>query len=310
MPKLGTMERITDLRTVWKHEAQDFSKWLATEDNLALLAEAVDLNEIVCAETESAVGGYSADIFAREDGTDRRIIIENQLENTNHDHLGKIITYAAGKDAEIIIWIVKKARDEHIQAVEWLNQHTDERIGFFLLEIELWRIGDSLPAPKFNVIERPNEWAKCLKSNNLTDLRQLQLEFWQAFINHAFTSDYKDGEINRRFSQRTPKASKWFTFRAGTTQYTIEFAVGKTIQLYILTTGDRPLYDKMKADKEKIELDIGFALEWCEDAEKRRKIAISRDGGLESRDKWGEFFDWYCEMALTLDKVAKEYLKR
>ena len=89
--------------------------------------------------------------------------IENQLEDTNHDHLGKIITYAAGKEASVIIWIVKRARDEHRQAVEWLNQHTDENIGFFLLEIELWKINGSVPAPRFNIVERPNDWAKAIK---------------------------------------------------------------------------------------------------------------------------------------------------
>ena len=118
---------------------------------------------MVLEETESAVGSFNVDIFAAEEGgTGRKIIIENQLEETNHDHLGKIITYASGKGAEVVIWIVKRARDEHKQAVEWLNQHTDKNIGFFLLEIELWKINDSLPAPKFNVVERPNDWAKTM----------------------------------------------------------------------------------------------------------------------------------------------------
>ena len=304
MSKLSVMERITDLRTVWKHEAQDFSKWLAEEDKLALLAEAVELDEIILVERESSVGGYNIDIFAYEEGTNRKIIIENQLENTNHDHLGKIITYAAGKDAEIIIWIVKRAREEHTQAVEWLNQHTDEKIGFYLLEIELWKIGDSLPAPKFNVIERPNEVIKYLNSNSLTDLRKTQLDYWQAFINYAFAKD----EINKRFNQKTPKAHKWFHFRAGTTKYRIEFAVGNILQTYIIVDKDMQFYEKIKSEKDKIESELGFALEWCEDAPKRRRINISREGGIENKAKWNEYFDWYCKMALDLDKIAKRYL--
>lgn len=112
MSKLGKIERIDDLRTIWPHEANDFSKWLAQEENLALLSEAVGI-DIVLEERESAVGGFSVDIFASEEGTGRKIIIENQLEETNHDHLGKIITYASGKEAQVIIWIVKRARDEH-----------------------------------------------------------------------------------------------------------------------------------------------------------------------------------------------------
>ena len=149
------MKRVTDLRTVWPHEALDFTKWLSLDANLALLGEAIGI-EISLEERESSVGNFNVDIFALENGSDRKIIIENQLEDTNHDHLGKLITYASGKGAEVIIWMVKRARDEHRQAIEWLNQHTDSRIGFFLVEIELWQIDDSKLAPKFNVVEKPN----------------------------------------------------------------------------------------------------------------------------------------------------------
>lgn len=145
MELLGKMERINDLRSIWPHEAYDFSKWLSQEENLAMLSDSVGI-DVALEELESPVGDFSVDLYAYEEGTNRRIVIENQLEDTNHDHLGKIITYASGKDAEVVIWIVKRARDEHKQAIEWLNQHTDENIGFFLLEIELWKINDSLPA--------------------------------------------------------------------------------------------------------------------------------------------------------------------
>lgn len=179
--KLERMERVDDLRSIWPHEEHDFSKWLAEEENLGQLSESIGI-DIELEETESPVGSFSVDIYARESGSSRGIVIENQLEDTDHDHLGKIITYAAGKSAEVIIWIVKRARDEHKQAVEWLNQHTDEDIGFFLVEIELWKIGKSLPAPRFNVVERPNEWAKTVKAaESLTPLRRMQLDFWQEF---------------------------------------------------------------------------------------------------------------------------------
>ena len=130
--RLGKMQRIVDLRSVWQHEEHDFSQWLAKDENLAQLAEAVGI-DMELEETESSVGSFSVDIYAKEVGTSRGIIIENQLEDTNHDHLGKIITYAAGKEAQVIIWVVKHARDEHKQAIAWLNQHTDEKIGIFLI---------------------------------------------------------------------------------------------------------------------------------------------------------------------------------
>ena len=140
--ELGYLEKIEDLRLVWKNEAYDFTPWLAEEDNMNILGDTIgiDISEI---STESSVGGFSADIVAKETGTDRIIVIENQLEDTNHDHLGKIITYASGKNASIIIWIVKNAREEHRKAIEWLNENMDENIDFFLIQIELWKIGES-----------------------------------------------------------------------------------------------------------------------------------------------------------------------
>ena len=125
--KLGQIATV-DLRDVWPHEALDFTKWLSENENLEILSEAVGI-ELELVETESSVGSFNVDIFADEVGTGRKVIIENQLEETNHDHLGKIITYAAGKDAEVVIWIVAHARDEHKQAIEWLNQHTEVASG-------------------------------------------------------------------------------------------------------------------------------------------------------------------------------------
>lgn len=157
---LGTLEEIKDLRKVWRHEAQDFTPWLAK--NIGQLGEELGI-DIEIEETESAVGSFSVDIFARDADTGRRIIIENQLEDTDHDHLGKLITYASGKSADLVIWVVKTAREEHRAAIEWLNSHTDEGVGFVLCEIKLYKIGDSAPAPKFNILERPNDWAKEMK---------------------------------------------------------------------------------------------------------------------------------------------------
>ena len=154
--KLDKLVQISDLREVWKNEATDFTPWLAKEENLSLLSEAIGI-DMVLEEKESSVGSFSVDLFAKEEGTGRNIIIENQLEDTNHDHLGKLITYASGKNAEVVIWIVKRARDEHRQAIEWLNSHTDDTAAFFLIEIELWKIGSSMPAAKFNIVERPND---------------------------------------------------------------------------------------------------------------------------------------------------------
>lgn len=154
MSNLGRLKEIKDLRAAWPNEARDFTPWLSQDENIALLSEAVGI-DIVVNETESSVGSFNVDIFASESGTDRKIIIENQLDTTNHDHLGKLITYASGKSANVIIWMVKQARDEHRAAIEWLNNHTDGNISFYLCEIKLFQIGASEPAVKFEVVEKP-----------------------------------------------------------------------------------------------------------------------------------------------------------
>lgn len=165
MQTLGTLTEITDLRTVWPHEATDFSPWLA--NNIERLNEALGI-QIVIQDTESPVGNFAVDIYATDADTGKRIIIENQLEQTDHDHLGKLITYASGKDASLIIWVVKHAREEHRASIEWLNAHTDEDIGFILIELKLYRIGNSDVAPFFQVLERPNNWAKEMKTSGIT----------------------------------------------------------------------------------------------------------------------------------------------
>ena len=128
--QLGKIDRIP-VRDVWRHEALDFTKWLAQEENLTLLGDACSI-DLELVDMESAVGSFAVDIFAKESGSDRRVVIENQLEYTNHDHLGKIITYATGKNAEVVIWVVARARDEHRKAIEWLNEHTDDECSFSL----------------------------------------------------------------------------------------------------------------------------------------------------------------------------------
>ena len=168
MINLGTLEEIKDLREVWSHEAHDFTPWWAK--NIPILGDEVGI-DISIEETESSVGDFNVDIFATDADTGKKIIIENQLEETDHDHLGKLITYASGKSADLVIWLVRKARPEHRAAIEWLNNHTDEGVGFILCEIKVFRIGNSEPAPKFEIIEQPNNWVKEMKKPSGTNKR-------------------------------------------------------------------------------------------------------------------------------------------
>lgn len=174
--KLGTLEEVP-LREIWPHEALNFTNWLSQEENMELLSNELNI-DIEVVDTEVSTGKYKLDILARN-SDDETIVIENQLENTNHDHLGKIITYASGLDATTIIWIVEDVEEEHRQAVNWLNEHLDDTINIFLCKIRLFRIGDSQAAQKFQVICEPNNWSKAVKKVNdnkdsETDLLKLE----------------------------------------------------------------------------------------------------------------------------------------
>lgn len=306
MEKLGRMKRIDDLRSIWPHEEQDFSKWLARKENLEQLSDAVGI-DLEFEETESSVGSFSVDIYARESGSSRGIIIENQLEDTDHDHLGKIITYAAGKDAQVIIWIVKRARDEHKQAIEWLNQHTDEDIGFFLIEIELWRIGDSLPAPRFNVVERPNEWAKTVKAaETLTPLKKLQLDFWQQFCDYVFE---KDSSFSKTFSCRKAFAANWYNLSTGISSVVVEFTINTsrnraTVGLYVK---EKDWYQQLKDNEAAIEKELDAPIEWSEGEKNGRMIIIKPFSADFGKKDYKAYFDWFMEKGILMKKIANQY---
>ena len=176
---LGKLKEV-DLRTVWANEQYDFSAWLAQEENINELGNTLNLS-LTDIQTEKYVGSYRCDIICKDEITGKNVLIENQLEPSNHDHLGKIITYASGLDASVVIWIVKNAREEHASAIEWLNKHTDDDLSFFLIEVHAYKIGDSKPAPLFKIIEQPNDFAKQIKtiaqSGDLKDREIKRIEF-------------------------------------------------------------------------------------------------------------------------------------
>ncbi|MCM1169219.1 MAG: DUF4268 domain-containing protein [Bacteroides sp.] len=303
--ELGKMKRIYDLRSVWHHEAKDFSIWLAQEDNLLQLSDAIGV-DIVLEERESPVGSFNVDLYAVEDGTDRRIIIENQLEDTNHDHLGKLITYASGKGAEVIIWIVKRARDEHRQAIEWLNQNTGVKIGFFLVEIELYQINDSAIAPKFNVVERPNDWAKQMKNvDSLSETKQLQLNFWQQ-LSETIKSDTA---YLKEFSPRKAQPHHWYNLSVGSSLYHIGLTVNTQknrlgAELYI--PDDKEKFAMFKEYSKEIEDMIGGKVEWRE-ATKATRILILHSYNISDEALWGQAIEWLISKAIIFKRIVKRF---
>lgn len=312
--KLGRIGEIKNLREIWANEASDFTKWLAEEENLNLLSEAVGV-DLELIKTEADVGRYSVDILAKESNTERKVVIENQIEPTNHDHLGKVITYAAGHDASLAIWIVRDAKEEHAKAVEWLNDHADDSIGFFLLEIKVLKIDDSLPAPQFKVIVKPNEWAKAIKSDSrsgeLTDTKQRQLQFWTDFRNYL---NQKAPSI----SCRSPKGQHWYTFSIGSSIAHVSTEVNTQkgfISCGLYIPRDKDLFEFLKTKKDIIEDKFG-ACKWV-DAKVASRILLIKEMDEVMSDNAShreEEFKWFYAKLVEFKKVfspmIKEFLKK
>ena len=305
MEKLGTLKK-EEIRKIWKTE-REFSDWLAKQENMEILGNAVGI-DILAEETESAVGKYSADILAKEDGSSRKIIIENQYGATNHDHLGKLITYTAGKNAQVLIWIVEKADDEHRAAVQWINEHTDADIGIFLIQIEVLRIEDSLPAPRFNVLEEPNEWTKQNKQVVDSKISQQQMDFWNSFMDYAM----KQSEFSKLFNRRKGLPLNYMNLPLGSVEYQICLTVKTTGQLgaEVYINKRKDIFNNLESQKDQIEKELGFKMDWQPLPDiMASRILIVQDGDYTDNAQWGSCFEWLTDKAVKLKKVFLKYLK-
>ncbi len=297
-----------ELRDVWGHEAIDFTNWLAQKENLDVLSEEIGI-DIKLIKTEASVGKFSVDILAEEEASGRKIIIENQLEDTDHDHLGKIITYASGYDAEIIVWIVKDVRDEHQKAIDWLNEHTDENINFFLIKIELWQIEGSNPAPKFEVMVSPNEWAKAIKispaNGELTDTKLQQLEFWNKFKNYVREND-------TRIRLQTPRPQHWYDVSIGSSDCHVALTINSRENLIgseIYINKNKDLFNFLRERKSEIEKEIGESIEWV-DAAVASRIKIKKEvSDIFDQAESERYFSWLYEKTALLQNVFGKYLR-
>lgn len=305
---LGKLERV-DLRIAWKHEALDFTKWLVQEENLSQLSDEIGI-EIESPQTEVSVGSFHADIFA-EDQDGNKVIIENQLEPSNHDHLGKLITYASGLQAKTIIWIVEDVKDEHKQAIDWLNLHTDDETSFFAIKMELWQIGNSSPAPKFQIISKPNDWTKAVRTSTAgaqpSETKALQLHFW---------SKFKESLANTKTTLRpqSPRPQHWYNLAIGSSVAHLGLTINtqdKSLGCELYIPREKTLFAILANQKEAIEKEIGEQLEWMDlPGKKASRIKVSRDADIENEENWGDFFKWLREKAEKFQAVFPKYMKQ
>ncbi len=306
---LGKLERV-ELREVWTHEAYDFTTWLSQEESLRLLGDEIGY-EIVLLKTEAAVGNFNVDILAEEENTKKKIVIENQLEITNHDHLGKLITYASGHVASVAVWVVSEVREEHRKAIDWLNEHTDEDVDFYLLKIELWRIGESPCAPKFEIICKPNDWARSVKesstSSSLSGTNLDQLEFWTQFKRFAL-------ESKTTLKLQKPSPQHWTSIGIKSSEANIGLTINSRRGLFaseLYIRNNKELYAYLFSNKTAIEQELGETPQWMElPSKKASRIKISTSGDFSDKSKWDDYFRWLLAEAEKFDRVFRKYLNR
>jgi len=308
MANLSRLKKV-NLREVWNHEAYDFTQWLAEEENIELLGNEIGI-EIIPLETEASVGRFQVDVLAEEANTGRNIIIENQLERTDHQHLGKLITYSAGIDASIIIWIVKSGLEEHQQAIQWLNEMTDKELNFFLVQIELWQIDNSNVAPKINVLEKPNYWSKDVREGvetaKLSDIKRLQLDFWTRL------KEYSEAN-NKGISFRKPRPQHWYDISFGTSDAHIALTVNTQkdeILCEVYIPDSYEVYMQFYNHKEEIEDQLNGGLDWQELPEKKAsRIRKTKPFSVtDNKDNWEEAFDWMIDQVQKFSAVFSRYI--
>ncbi len=312
-PALGRLVSVP-LREVWTHEAKDFTPWLADGENLALLADTLQLGELQLQGTEVAVGNFSIDILAR-DIEGRMVVIENQFGPTDHTHLGQIMTYVAGQDGHAtVIWIAESIREEHRAAIDWLNASTIEGFNFFAIEVEALRIGTSPPAPRFNVVAKPNDWSRGVaRATRSTaggqpdDRAKAYIAYWSGF--GAFLQDK-----GAPWKIPTPPRDYWSNFGVGRSGFVLSVTAGFRdrklgVEISINHPAAKRAFDLLEADRASIEAEFGQPLDWQRmEGRKGCRIAVLRTD-LDPRDESQRpaQYEWFLDQ---MQRFARTFSNR
>lgn len=305
MTNLGQLVRV-DPRSVWKHEAHDFTPWLV--ENIALLSTALGM-DLEVERREAEVGDFSVDILARDLGRDRLVVIENQLEATDHTHLGQLITYAAGFEAGAVVWVSREFSDEHRQALEWLNRNEDGGVQYFGVAVELLQIDGSKPAANFRLVASPSNWLKETRgaaSRAPSEKAEAYLRFFQGLVD----------ELRDRHQFTNSKAGQprnWFSFPSGVGRcaYSASFARGDAIRAEVYIEfqdrdANKQVFDALLAERDALEREFGEPLEWERlDDRRASRIAVYTPGSIEDPAARLDLArKWLVDRLLRLRKVV------
>lgn len=312
--KLGRIERV-DLRSIWTSEDRHFTPWLAQEENLEILGETLGI-ELELEAQEKDVGPFRADILCKNTADESWVLIENQIEKTDHNHLGQLLTYAAGLKAVTIVWISANFRDEHRAALDWLNEMTVDSVRLFGLEVELWRIGDSPAAPRFNIVCQPNDWentvrdaAVGLTGQNDRPSQILRMNYWTAF--RTYLQDRKS-----RLRPQKPSKDHWYNFGIGTSQAHIAALLISrenkiAVSLYLSAADAKETFADLLQKKEEFEKVIGAELDWREMPENKvSRVVLFKDVENFDEGSWPQQFDWLQKTLESFDAAFRPYFQK
>ncbi|WP_433165870.1 DUF4268 domain-containing protein [Kribbella sp. CA-247076] len=298
LPVLGRLTRVPP-RDVWPHEAHSFTPWLLS--NVDVLSDLLGM-DLVLEVAEHPVGGFSLDLMGRDETTGEVVIVENQLETSDHGHLGQILTYAAGTDPTTIVWVAASFRPEHRAAIDWLNTRTDENTRFF----GVVRIGESEPAPSFRLVAQPNDWEKSVRAatnqGEATGRQLLYRAFWTRWI--ELLQAERPGWSRARSAPR----DSWFTMTAGTpgaTHFTTFTRRGLSSEL-VFDSPDADLnlarFRALKAHQPKLEQAYGQPLDWQDlpDRKSTRVADYLPDADITTEDHWPQYLTWLLDRQTRL----------
>lgn len=306
MVELAKIEKV-DLREVWSNEAADFTPWL--EDNINQLGEALGMS-LEIRSREAPVGSFSLDLLAHDMDNDHPVVIENQLEETNHDHLGKLLTYAAGYDASVIVWMAKEFRDEHRAALEFLNGRTDEGTEFFGVVVEIWKIDKSSPAVNFKLVATPNDWHNQTKRQT-TAPASARGERYREFFQPLMDKLREDHRFTSARTVRKAMPKNWCSFSAGKgIRYGANFNSDNRhrVEIYI-DNGDREwnkqLFNQLLEHKKDIESELCDSLAWEPlDNKKASRISDLRQGSIDDDEETLQATsEWMFDRLIDFERV-------
>jgi hypothetical protein len=302
---LGTLQRV-DPRSIWRHEAHDFTPWLV--ENIEMLGEVLGL-ELEVIDREAEVGDFSVDVRARDLGRDRLVVIENQLEATDHSHLGQLITYAAGLEAAVVIWVSREFREEHRQALDWLNRGDGATTEYFGVALELLQIDDSPPAVNFRLVASPNNWSRASKRSpgvdEISGKRAAYQQFFQRLIDEL-------RERHRFTNARAGQPQNWYTFSSGSRGFTYSMSFAQTgelrAELYI-DFQDRAknemALDALALGRDVIEAEFAEPLRWERlDTRRACRVACYAAGSIDDpAEQLEQYHRWAVDHLLRFKRV-------